>query len=148
MNTKAPWSEQDFETAAHLWTVEGLTAGMISQALDYRYSRNAILGKMHREGLGRSTPPKPPKKTGPKPVPLEVRIKARHMKRQRPTMIANALKIKTERVVEILEKLGLDPREHYMDHYQVHPMWAMFPDEQREAFKAKYQRGLEELRNA
>lgn len=47
------WKDKDVETVRKMWR-ENASATDISVALDRRYTRNAVLGKIHRLGLVRS----------------------------------------------------------------------------------------------
>lgn len=51
-----PWNEERFETAKELW-LKGESATAISKRLNAGLSRSAVLGKMHRAGLGREHKP-------------------------------------------------------------------------------------------
>jgi GcrA cell cycle regulator len=56
------WTEAKVELAKSLW-LEGWTAPAIAAQLGNGFSRNAVIGKMHRLGLVRQkSPPEPEKK--------------------------------------------------------------------------------------
>jgi GcrA cell cycle regulator len=44
------WSDDDTETVTKLWN-DGLTASQIASKLTGKYTRNAVIGKVHRLGL-------------------------------------------------------------------------------------------------
>lgn len=141
--TRPPdWPEADVMQASKLW-LDGMTAGQISKAMDYRYTRNAILGKLNRIGLARNPSVTQPKRGRHKPMPIEQRIMQKHRERQLPTSIANMLKIPTAQVLEIMDRLGIDPRDNVIEPYRVHPMWAMGEDDRRQAFYEKFSKGWE-----
>ncbi len=72
------WTEERVQTLRKLWT-EGLSANQIAKQLACGFSRNAVIGKVHRLGLpGRATPPRPTKTvrvTRPRAVPTAPRLR-------------------------------------------------------------------------
>lgn len=48
MTTSSQWPQEDIEKLTELWNKTGLSASEISTAFEYKYSRNAILGKVNR----------------------------------------------------------------------------------------------------
>lgn len=62
------WPEEDVEMLRDGWA-KGLSAGQISRKFNGKYSRNAVIGKVHRLGLsgrGPSSTPRPPRNTRPR----------------------------------------------------------------------------------
>lgn len=72
------WKDKDVETVRKMWR-ENASATDISVALDHRYSRNAVLGKIHRLGLVRN----PTSRTDVAKAAIEEQREAReHAKRR------------------------------------------------------------------
>lgn len=141
MSTAPQWLKADTEYALKLWK-EGLSAGQIAQALDYKYTRNAVLGKMNRMGYARNpTKVQEPKRGRHPKFNMEASVAKKHGEGQLPASIANMLKITTPQVLEIMAKLGLDPRDNVIEPYRVHPMWSMDEDARRLAFSDKFRTG-------
>lgn len=72
VSNRLRWTDEDIETAKRLWR-GGMTALQVSEEMDFRYSRNAILGKMTRLGFsrnGKKIIPKPKRVPVPKPLPI------------------------------------------------------------------------------
>jgi len=140
------WPQQDTDIATALWK-EGISAGEISKRLDYRYSRNAVLGRMHRLGLARSNPVKKNVKGRPAYNHDEA-IRIRFEKGAVPADIAAAIKLPTRLVREALVKMGFNPDSNTPEKYDVHPMWGMEETERRNAFRRKLLKGVRETLNA
>lgn len=73
------WTEERVQTLRKLWT-EGLSANQIAKELSCGFSRNAVIGKVHRLGLsGRATPSRPAKTTvrmtRPRAVPSAPKVR-------------------------------------------------------------------------
>lgn len=138
------WQDADVELAVRMW-IEGSPGSEISKALDGRYTRSSVVGKMNRLGHARDPMARRKKSVKPKPVSIDDLIRKRHENGQRPTEISNALKMATSDVVMRLEGMGLDPRQNVPTHYQVHPMWSLPENERRIAFYEKFSAGWAEV---
>lgn len=79
----AGWTPERIEEMTRLWT-EGASASAIARALGGGLTRNGVLGKVHRMGLGarRKSPVSSPKAHGNKGQPKANAIVARTIRRQ------------------------------------------------------------------
>lgn len=68
--TPSPWTDERIETMKRLWN-EGKSAAEIATLFGSSFTRNAVIGKLHRAGLGREGlpvhRPRPRKPRHPRP---------------------------------------------------------------------------------
>lgn len=89
---RRPWLEEDRELVRTMW-IQGNSAGRIAQEFDGAYTRNAVIGLVHRMGLTNSTERKDPirkKKAAsgrPKRRPARAPAPAKPKERKAPRLV-------------------------------------------------------------
>jgi GcrA cell cycle regulator len=87
-NYAITWSEADVAKLKMLWG-QGLSASKISAAFDKRFSRNAVIGKVHRLNLvGRPPRPKAAPREAPKVVRPSVAPVVRAVRKSIPAIVS------------------------------------------------------------
>ena len=95
------WTDERIVVLKKLWA-EGLTATQIAQRLGDGVTRNSVIGKVHRLGLGgRATPSSP--STAPRRV-ARARVSAPSVPRQRPTAPARPATSTPAATIEAVQK--------------------------------------------